>query len=1245
MFPCQNYNELPAKVDCIVHEDHGSVRITQDYSVIIRDQYQVGGIYPFKLKNLDNGKYEGEDSNGLRFRIVRHPNRIMYSGQSIKAKILSINGVKVEMEMIEDTKDPRVIPFVKTLPIAPFDSEETLEQVLDTLPDVREQYAGEDGRWVVSLALKAADSDSVTAMLDYSQALNALCIYLIEESDLLKKVAGGERKKMIDKLTVAARHAADYAEASRLRTEGKANEYIDRCLTNLRDSENLYQPESKLRIMMCLLSGDNALMTEMMDRIFEIIVRGNKANWQVEPFRSAFVEMLSLYINEHRDKATRAAGVATIHRLIKAIGIQMLLAQPSDGIDCALNRATYLRLLAYIQRYASTDILDDAFFSLFTPFTSKTLEYGWEDVDNLDNLYMRAAYPEVRPSRRMLQPRFFRTDRMELIIDDSGVTLQPRSGRPQNMDVSNLIQWQNFRICLNDPIKNKIKPGDRLTKVAKFWKDINKGLLEVSNTPRQRSKVAPGMGDTVMVRVKGFSDDQQWLDCEIDDELYYGAGWLKIKDILPYMEYDPQMLGFFRDRDGQEMLYEVTVVRESEDPYDLEFSMRKQVDYYLRETDDHDEPFLCNIRDKNKYASHSCIGIAENGAPCIVFYDEGVVLGKNDIVEVISTDMNENGQKICRYRRHSGPVFRIADGIRRLMQEMGYLPESEQQENISEEPLSIEEMNEIIGILDRLAVISQTRAGSYSLLKLAEILSTLIGDTFKQSYYQKRMDVISAFEDYENNGFVNSERFAQLRRDLDDESIANDYLLNEAMAKFKILDALRRRSDLRSLQEIVSTSTNPSIRAAADLAIALTITSPFEMPMVEREITSRINAELGVNIKVSDLKDFGVETQDLEFKSSIIYPAGYNMQPSPATQEMVIMRTICGFLNSDRGGTLMLGVNKSGTACGIENDLVYLNTDLDGYSRHIHGWIRREWGLIVNDCCKYYEKEEDGGYTVYKLLIKPSPSLVRYRGRAWVRQDTETLPLPEADVAEYTKRHAAAVQASSPTVDQTPGENVIEDTGTDIFTQKGESKGGASTPQVQLQTSRWRSNPVNRYDEDFGIDVEGYLHFRPKCKYEVTADIDYHPSELTVAIRTDEADGHVVVAYDNGCVLVSPTVDILARLGRDASPRYDESTPIFVSPMRPGDQVLTVWRSTRNELSARIDSVEDYIKIHANGNLNSPGYRIASPNATLVAAEIVPKEKVLTFSAFAGKGGSLGTKLTPELLQLLATELYLDPTA
>lgn len=90
---------------------------------------------------------------------------------------------------------------------------------------------------------------------------------------------------------------------------------------------------------------------------------------------------------------------------------------------------------------------------------------------------------------------------------------------------------------------------------------------------------------------------------------------------------------------------------------------------------------------------------------------------------------------------------------------------------------------------------------------------------------------------------------------------------------------------------------------------------------------------LGANddyISILDNRTFyGRENITLEFKPSAVYtPENLRSNPAqpfePSMQRWVLLKAVCGFLNSRAGGDLLIGVNDAGYAVGLEEDIAEL---------------------------------------------------------------------------------------------------------------------------------------------------------------------------------------------------------------------------------------------------------------------------------------------------------------------------------
>jgi len=380
MFEFQKSDPKQDMMTCIVKEVNGNNPVfIQDFSIIYRRFYTEGGIYTFLVRrdytNLASGYYEVSDWNGLVFRLSQYGNSRFYEGQRIQCRVRSLVGNKLVLELSEEKAVERNITFL--------DIEEVMDEIGASavvvrwfkkiltrnmlFKDAREAYMADNEAWLLH-TIRIAD-ENIDAWVKSGNKKNNLlldlfhkvCLYLLEESDFLSGCTEQERKSYQKMLSRAAMDVESYMKAIKLMEEDKHIQYIDVQLTKMKKSGYLFKPDKRLRELMCIFTLNQGLMQKKMQLIFDIIIGGNKENWQNEPFRSAFIDMLELYIIDTRKKIDRLANIEdeqcreVLEKLIQALAIQLLLATEKDDFDRQLSRSMlyrYLRSLAkdWLQR-------------------------------------------------------------------------------------------------------------------------------------------------------------------------------------------------------------------------------------------------------------------------------------------------------------------------------------------------------------------------------------------------------------------------------------------------------------------------------------------------------------------------------------------------------------------------------------------------------------------------------------------------------------------------------------------------------------------------------------------------------------------------------------------------------------------------------------------------------------------------------------------------------------------------------
>ena len=161
---------------------------------------------------------------------------------------------------------------------------------------------------------------------------------------------------------------------------------------------------------------------------------------------------------------------------------------------------------------------------------------------------------------------------------------------------------------------------------------------------------------------------------------------------------------------------------------------------------------------------------------------------------------------------------------------------------------------------------------------------------------------------------------------------------------------------------------------------------PAQMNRIKKNIADYIGvADIYRNIN-RDYTDYGEESDTLEFKTSVVFPPHNNMRADLVKQRWAILKAVCGFLNTVSGGELLLGVNDSGMACGLKNDLNYLflhrfisSQTMDSYRLYVKTFIDNAFiddhnveGLdVTSTVVNYVIEHNNEGDDLLRIQVHP----------------------------------------------------------------------------------------------------------------------------------------------------------------------------------------------------------------------------------------------------------------------------------
>lgn len=219
--------------------------------------------------------------------------------------------------------------------------------------------------------------------------------------------------------------------------------------------------------------------------------------------------------------------------------------------------------------------------------------------------------------------------------------------------------------------------------------------------------------------------------------------------------------------------------------------------------------------------------------------------------------------------------------------------------------------------------------------------------------------------------------------------------------RLEVIDILKeygRGEYSEKLQAAISgyAESNPTLSKLARLvqaanSIRETLT-PATLNTLKREIVKNLSLETEEDVEIDTYgaQYLGIESQTVEFKTSMVYPPEKNAYPNQPQQTTNVLRAICGFLNSQIGGTVYVGVNDQGYVNGLEDDFKYLHcTNFDTYARlNIFDKCVQRFG---KDVMTYIHIEPAFNDRVAMIRVDPFPfGVIELDGKAYVRADRET---------------------------------------------------------------------------------------------------------------------------------------------------------------------------------------------------------------------------------------------------------------
>lgn len=1156
-------------------------------NVLPKEAYKVDGIYEFRVRKQFPTYCElVDESTGISTYLRGTANLKLFKGQTVKCRILSVKEKHPRIELVDISEfeqskvnltEEKLTDLLSKREL----SWNTKEFVRLLLTEENEKsFESLCHRWIQNLINKKIELSMVR--LD--------CSDILELSELLDLCNDAEREYYQDRLTTIIEQLGYYIKAAELiDNEADKNStdtptyFINGLFNKLQISGFVYHPVKNFNILSSLFLRRPELMNSRIKELLDIICQRNIDSWKKEPFNSAIIKLLELYIRECDGKIDKTKdNLVLIKNNMQALALQLLLHQnPNDNTiaDYRLNTARLCIISSYLYPLHPDYLLDMAYYYLFHS-NARLMNYSMDNLELIPH-YIASLYP----GGKIDTVNSFTQNRIKLMVSAEGIQLFSSNADAAMKPVfpKDLGLWQGLQVFLGGKTSvnlNTAKPND-ITPYQKIWEEIENELFNMGSaiaTPIIKNKKQHHVNEYVRISiVSQDATNRNKYYCHIEDEIG-GDGYILISDIVPYTINTS--LRHFLAPDGSRLVFEARIM-DDENGF-FHFTMLKEmkdaaIDYYT-----YDEDIICSIGGTSIQGGLAPAVSKEGISVSIKNAGDFEGIGKNTIVKCRLLGRGTGTFHIlCEITELTSYDFDMNSAFRILMEDYSVDKISEnissqEEEDILESDRVLDEsyVREIIFLIDRMAILDKDYVKSYNYLAFARTLCMLIGWEGQAAYYKGRMDIITMLHYFAKNSKVDEERLAQLEN-VNAELFSNNVIMRDRFLQLQAVSFLDKPEHNEDLYEMAKS--NPLLKELASLVLAYNITKESKMESTATDIHNRIKQQLNLKGFETGLKLYGTgeETIDTEYKTSIVFPAGNANIANPDKQMNEILKVVNSFLNTV-GGTLFVGVNDYGLGTGLEEDLnsSFYYGDKDKYLRAIPDAISIKWGnsLATTYIEDIYYDSSNHDKDILVVRIKPHQMGVPFDGYYYVRVGSTKRKLTKEEFAEFqrlNRKLPEKTESVTKEVTELPQETDKQILSTPLITSK----------EDEVRTSRIRKNVLAEYlDPDNFVEPVAFFKFLGNGKFRKLDDYDYDDqSLLTLTVLEHETKSWLILGYENGHITKVPVEELLDYQPRDYS-RYADAKLIFASIANDDDALLTVSREnkTRPKVVMRMDTISSF---------------------------------------------------------------------
>lgn len=374
-------------------------------------------------------------------------------------------------------------------------------------------------------------------------------------------------------------------------------------------------------------------------------------------------------------------------------------------------------------------------------------------------------------------------------------------------------------------------------------------------------------------------------------------------------------------------------------------------------------------------------------------------------------------------------------------------------------------------------------------LSMANTLCTLIADTKNAEYLRFELKYLMALVKFAHGDKFNTDLTLE----------ANDAFANieNVKEKLQIIATLNNYNfELQKMQKLPEQKTPGvgdigNIQKLVEASQTLNGVIPLrEIDAIKQAIAKNLFVDDEYESIIDEESEYGEEDDTKEFKTSVVFDPSKTDKPNLKRQMKNILNAVCGFLNSEKGGDLYIGVNDAGEAKGMTKDVIQLYKD-----KHITEESIDKYRLFIEQAIENAFKDSIGpenGRDITGLLVSTHIETSEKNGEKILRIHISPY---EYGVVEFCDNHVwyideekSYIRKSGRTVKMTESlkEQLLE------RRKKGNNQDIQNIQVIRTAIAQKKCIKLYGYESSSGISdriVEPY-YFKPSINAIVAFDLD-----------------------------------------------------------------------------------------------------------------------------------------------------------